>query len=124
MWCASCASGSKQRPEDLLTQPTPVPADPINPSHYREHPSGIECIYVTQHENFCIGNAIKYLWRHKEKGKPVEDLKKAIWYIQTEISRLEAMSIKKAPTLREAEDMHNKYNPQDSGPGQIGIDKF
>ena len=43
---------------NLLNKPTH--ADPINPSHYRDHPSGVECITITQHENFCIGNAIKY----------------------------------------------------------------
>lgn len=45
----------------------------------------IECIDVTRHLNFNVGNAIKYLWRYKLKnGK--EDLKKAIWYIQDEIN--------------------------------------
>lgn len=60
-----------------------------NPPHYTSHPSGVECIQVTEHMNFCLGNAIKYLWRSGDKGKTVEDLKKAIWYIQREIDRLE-----------------------------------
>jgi hypothetical protein len=64
--------------------------DNINPSHYRQHPSGVECIEVTQHCNFCIGNAIKYLWRAGLKGDAVEDLKKAAWYIDREIKRREA----------------------------------
>lgn len=64
--------------------------DNINPSHYRQHPSGVECIEVTQHCNFCIGNAIKYLWRAGLKGDAVEDLRKAAWYIDREIRRLEA----------------------------------
>ncbi len=63
--------------------------DKINPPHYKSHPSGIECISITEHYNFNIGNAIKYLWRHNEKGNPLEDLKKAEWYIQREICRLE-----------------------------------
>src|SRR5205085_8008429 len=54
-----------------------LPADPINPAHYRSHPSGIECIEVTRHMNFNVGNAIKYLWRYMDKGDPVENLKKA-----------------------------------------------
>lgn len=38
--------------------------DAVNhPKHYTSHPSKIECIQVTEHLNFCIGNAIKYLWR-------------------------------------------------------------
>lgn len=64
--------------------------DPVNhPPHYTDHPSGIECIRVTEHLNFCIGNAIKYLWRAGRKGDPVQDLRKAIWYIEREISRLQ-----------------------------------
>jgi hypothetical protein len=64
--------------------------DNINPKHYRQHPSGVECIEVTQHCNFCIGNAIKYLWRAGLKGDAVEDLRKAAWYIDREIRRREA----------------------------------
>ena len=63
-------------------------SDMVNsPSHYRSHPSGIECIQVTEHMNFCLGNAIKYLWRADEKGSAIEDLEKACWYIQREIER-------------------------------------
>ena len=65
------------------------PEDPINPSHYRRHPSGIECIEVTRHLNFNVGNAIKYLWRYQDKGDPVENLKKAQWYLDDEIRRLQ-----------------------------------
>ena len=65
-------------------------ADAVNhPAHYTDHPSGIECIRVTEHLNFCIGNAIKYLWRAGRKGDPVQDLRKAVWYIEREISRLQ-----------------------------------
>lgn len=63
-------------------------SDAINPSHYRSHPSGIEAIEITEHLNFCIGNAMKYLWRAGLKGDAVEDLKKAEWYIRREIERL------------------------------------
>lgn len=62
--------------------------DPVNaPRHYRSHPSGVECIQVTEHMNFCIGNAIKYLWRADEKNDAIEDLRKARWYIDREIKR-------------------------------------
>lgn len=64
--------------------------DPVNhPSHYTDHPSGVECITITEHHNFCVGNAIKYLWRAGLKGDAVEDLKKAAWYIDREIQRQE-----------------------------------
>lgn len=64
--------------------------DPINhPSHYTSHPSGVECINITEHFNFCIGNAIKYLWRAglKEGSSDLQDLKKAEWYVKREIER-------------------------------------
>lgn len=56
--------------------------DPVNsPNHYtRSHP-GMECIELTADTSFCLGNAIKYLWRYHSKGRPVEDLEKARWYL-------------------------------------------
>ena len=60
-----------------------------HPSHYTKHPSGVECITVTEHFNFNRGNAIKYVWRAGEKGNEIEDLKKARWYIDREIQRME-----------------------------------
>lgn len=65
--------------------------DPINPAHYRKHPSGIECIDITRHMNFNIGNAVKYIWRHADKGDPIENLKKAQWYLDDEIRRLQGL---------------------------------
>jgi hypothetical protein len=60
-----------------------------HPAHYNAHPSGIECIEVVEHMGFNVGNAIKYLWRADEKGAPIEDLRKAAWYVQREIERRE-----------------------------------
>ena len=63
--------------------------DNVNhPKHYTSHPSGVECIEITEHFNFNIGNAIKYCWRAGLKGKEVEDLRKARWYMDREIARL------------------------------------
>jgi hypothetical protein len=61
-----------------------------HPKHYNAHPSGIECIQVVRELNFNRGNAIKYIWRagEKDKDKEIEDLGKAIWYLQDEIERL------------------------------------
>lgn len=62
--------------------------DPVNhPKHYTEHPSGIECIQITEHMNFCLGNAVKYIWRADLKDDAIEDLQKAVWYINREIAR-------------------------------------
>lgn len=60
-----------------------------HPSHYTSHPSGVECIQITEHLNFCLGNAIKYLWRAGLKEDAIEDLKKARWYVDRELQRLE-----------------------------------
>lgn len=61
-----------------------------NPSWYTSHPSGVECIEITRHMNFNLGNAIKYLWRsgQKDQNPAVQDLEKAVFYIQDEIARI------------------------------------
>lgn len=63
-------------------------ADSVNhPEHYTAHPSGIECIEIVKHMGFCIGNAMKYLWRAGLKENALEDLEKAKWYIECEIEK-------------------------------------
>jgi hypothetical protein len=60
--------------------------DTVNkPRHYTEHPSGVECIQITEHMGFNLGNAVKYIWRSDLKNNAVEDLQKAAWYINREI---------------------------------------
>lgn len=67
--------------------------DPVNPDHYRSHPSGVECIEIIEHMNFNLGNTIKYVWRAGLKtDDPAEDLKKALWYLRRELSRIEGES--------------------------------
>lgn len=69
----------------------------INHPSYYQDPSGVECITVARHRDFNIGNALKYLWRAglkteagiSNKEKTIEDLNKAIWYINDEIKMLE-----------------------------------
>lgn len=74
--------------------------DAVNhPAHYNSHPSGVECITVTEHMNFNLGNAVKYIWRAGLKSEaPIIDLEKARWYIEREIARL-----KKAQTIIKTE---------------------
>lgn len=71
--------------------------DMVNhPPHYTQHPSGVECIDITRHYCFSIGNAIKYLWRAglkkdaslEDKQKEIEDLEKAIFYIKDRIKQI------------------------------------
>jgi ribosomal protein L35AE/L33A len=72
------------------TPETQVHNDPVNhPKHYTEHPSGIECIQITEHMGFNLGNAVKYAWRCDLKLDAIEDLKKARWYIDREIAKRE-----------------------------------
>lgn len=62
--------------------------DPVNrPPHYTSHPSGVECITITEHMGFNLGNAVKYIWRADLKHDALEDLNKARWYIEREIVR-------------------------------------
>jgi hypothetical protein len=65
-----------------------MPDNVKHPSHYADTVPGIECIQVTQHFNFNRGNAIKYIWRAGHKNDEIEDLKKAIQYLEFEINRL------------------------------------
>lgn len=78
---------------EIPTTVGPLPeksTDMVNhPPHYSANPSGVECIDVTEHMNFNVGNAVKYLWRADVKGAPIEDLKKARWYVDREIARRE-----------------------------------
>lgn len=75
--------------------------DAVNhPKHYTN--GGIECIDAIRasmtpenFEGYLKGNAIKYLWRYHLKGKPIEDLEKAMWYIN--LLHKELSSQKKPP---------------------------
>lgn len=66
------------------------PSDPIHrPAHYTF--SHIEVIDVIEawRLSFCLGNVVKYVARADHKGRPLEDLKKARWYLDREIQRRE-----------------------------------
>ena len=69
--------------------------DMVNhPPHYTNSPAKcecgkmIECIQVTRHMSFNLGNVVKYVWRSGDKGKQLEDLEKARWYLDDEINKL------------------------------------
>ena len=78
-------SGCKDFKQDYRDQKILDPVD--HPDHYQT--SKIECIDAIEaaieglrpNEAFLAGTAIKYIWRFKKKGKAVEDLQKAKWYI-------------------------------------------
>ena len=74
-------------------------SDPVNhPAHYTSHPSGIECLQITRHMGFNLGNAIKYVWRADLKGSAITDLEKARFYIDDEIKKRRAEAAKEAAT--------------------------
>ena len=64
--------------------------DPINPNHYKTK-NGLEVIDVIEafNLNFKLGNAIKYILRAGKKDSITQDLRKALWYIQREIIKIE-----------------------------------
>lgn len=92
-----------ESPHDLVEEVTPEslarahcetqaasPPDAVNhPSHYNQHPSGVECITVTEHLPHNIGNVVKYLWRAglKENAPTDQDYNKAVWYLLREMRR-------------------------------------
>ncbi|USC18122.1 DUF3310 domain-containing protein [Rhodococcus sp. 11-3] len=88
------ASTPEPEPEAPAEGETATEYDPVNhPKHYTSDPSGVECIQITRHRSFNIGNAIKYLWRaglkgDGEKAKHIEDLEKVLWYVRDEIALL------------------------------------
>lgn len=60
-----------------------------HPKHYQGK-GGMEAIDVIEgfELGFNLGNAIKYILRAKRKDDVIQDLRKAIWYIRREISRI------------------------------------
>ena len=84
--------------------------DPVNhPSHYTAYP--VEVIRLTAWMNFCRGNAVKYIARAglKDPAKEIEDLKKAAWYINYEIDRLEELKAQEQPVV-EVEAPENRLS--------------
>ncbi len=65
-----------------------------NPSHYGGKDNTYECILVLEawglDKDFCLGNCVKYISRagKKNRDKEIEDLEKALWYLQRKIKNL------------------------------------
>ena len=92
--CFECRMEAEQM-EDMVN----------SPSHYTK--GGIECIdamksmvhgaVVSAFVSYCWLASFKYLWRWHYKGKPIQDLEKARWYINKMIEK-----------LKEEDEIHNK----------------
>lgn len=92
-WDGSQSGPTRVIPQnlELIREEPEVAEDVVNhPKHYTSHPSGIECIQITEHMSFTLGNAVKYIWRADLKDDAIEDLKKARFYLDREIARREA----------------------------------
>lgn len=87
----NCINSENHNPgvECILREDDPENDLVNHPKHYTSHPSGVECIEITRHMGFNLGNVIKYVWREGLKGESVsvEDLKKAAWYLRDEIEK-------------------------------------
>lgn len=102
--CSKCVDYEDESLSDILREAETVPvvteraetdcADSINPSHYKQ--GGIECIEALKAatvnlkgiEAVCTANAIKYLWRWKEKNGAT-DIRKCIWYCERLLKEIE-----------------------------------
>ena len=82
--------------ESMQSLDTPTKEEDVvnSPAHYNE--KGVECIEAIEasmsaeeFQGYLKGNLMKYTWRYKYKGKPVEDLKKAEWYLKKLIASVE-----------------------------------
>lgn len=98
--------------------------DSVNhPKHYNSSPAHcecgrrIECIDVTRHMSFNIGNAVKYLWRFQDKAG-LEDLKKARWYLEDVIKQLEKRNHIQRSHLENATDAY-RYLCNSTGESEV-----
>lgn len=80
---------------DLAKKPSAV----VHPPHYNMY-DGIEIIDLAEQMNFNKGNAVKYVTRAEFKGKEIEDLEKARYYLKKEIKRLKRIEKKKLKKKR------------------------
>jgi hypothetical protein len=66
-----------------------------HPPHYNSGKYEVIDVIEDWGLGFCLGNALKYIGRYKHKDKPLEDLKKAKWYLNRKIEQLKENKIKK-----------------------------
>ncbi|EMT5136307.1 DUF3310 domain-containing protein, partial [Neisseria gonorrhoeae] len=81
--------------ETVRTEAAPQQGGNTNPGYYKNR--AFECVGFAQYLNFNLGNAFKYIWRHKEKGGR-EDLEKALRYLERQ--RADAPKFKKLKCRR------------------------
>jgi hypothetical protein len=77
------------------TAHSPVTCDPVTRPDWYTWIPGIECMDVARHFPYCLGAAIKYIWRagRKDPAKRGEDLRKAIEYLRRELAYAEGANL-------------------------------
>ena len=96
--CSGCKAKIYRDDDGAFKHDCPTVTDPVaHPSHYNK--GKIEVIEFIEDQRlwFHLGNAVKYIARSAHKGKPVEDLRKAIWYIEREIELIQAEKEQREP---------------------------
>lgn len=80
-------------PQDICARCNEKPDMVNHPLHYNNHPSGVECIEIARWMTYNLGAVLKYIWRtgKKDPDKAIEDLRKAAFYLNDEIERLEKL---------------------------------
>lgn len=87
--------------------------DMVNhPPHYKKY--HVECIEITEHLSFCLGNCVKYIYRAGEKGDAIEDIKKALWYLKRAVYNGESTKEHKLAFSRLAVLRNEMLNDTDS----------
>jgi hypothetical protein len=86
-------SNGESEPFAYVKKEEQLSSNVVHPKHYNNHPSGVECWDIIEHMNFNVGSAMKYIWRYKDKGDPIENLEKAIENINREIERIKKFGL-------------------------------
>ena len=87
-------------------------SDQVNhPKHYSQFENSPECIDVIGDLNYVVGNALKYMWRHDHKCNAIEDLEKAIWYIECHTKKLKIEKPVKKYSHSDYDEAHDYIAP-------------
>lgn len=93
-----------------------------HPKHYTSDDCGVEAIKVTSLLPACISNAVKYVWRCGKKDEDLQELKKALWYVNYSIDNDLPSFINELSDSLEYEDLINKVKSHWVGNKYMFID--
>lgn len=108
---------------DNLSEAVHIVADAIHhPKHYTSDDCGVEAIEITSLLPACISNAVKYVWRCGKKDEDLQELKKALWYINYSIDNDLPSFVNELSDSLEYEDLINKVKSHWVGNKYMFID--